>query len=43
MVHPWTKAVAVQFDEPLLELEGEAKALADRQAALRGNGPASSR
>jgi hypothetical protein len=41
MVHPWTKAVAVQFDEPLLELEGEAKALADRQAALRG-GPASS-
>src|SRR5206468_1709349 len=36
MVHPWTKAVAVQFDEPLKELETEARALADRQAALRG-------
>jgi PilZ domain len=32
--HPWTKAVAVHFDEPLAELEAEAKALAERQAAL---------
>ena len=32
--HPWTKAVAVRFDEPLAELEAEAKALAERQAAL---------
>lgn len=36
MVHPWTKTVAVQFDAPLPELEDEARALADRQAALRG-------
>jgi PilZ domain len=42
MVHPWTKAVAVQFDDRIPDLEGEAKALADRQAALRG-GPGSSR
>jgi hypothetical protein len=32
--HPWTKSVAVRFDEPLAELEPEAKALAERQAAL---------
>jgi hypothetical protein len=38
MVHPWTKAVAVQFDQLLPELEDEAKSLADRQAALRGPG-----
>ncbi len=36
MVHPWTKAVAVHFDAPIAELEDEARALADRQAALRG-------
>jgi hypothetical protein len=41
MVHPWTKAVAVQFDQPILALEDEARNLADRQAALRS--PASSR
>src|SRR6185436_14084131 len=35
MVHPWTKQVAIQFDAPLAELEAEAKALAERQAALR--------
>lgn len=39
MVHPWTKAVAVQFEAPLKELEGEAKALADRQAALMARPP----
>ncbi len=36
MVHPWTQSVAVQFEEPIPELEGEARALADRQAALAG-------
>jgi PilZ domain len=36
MVHPWTKAVAVQFEAPIPELEGEARSLADRQAALLG-------
>lgn len=36
LVHPWTKAVAVQFDAPLTELEGDARSLADRQAALLG-------
>ena len=35
MVHPWTKAVAVQFDQPIPSLEDEARTLADRQAALR--------
>jgi hypothetical protein len=40
MAHPWTKAVAVQFDEPITELEAEAKALAARQAALSGRKPA---
>jgi hypothetical protein len=39
MVHPWTKAVAVQFDVPLPELEEEARALADHQAALLGRSP----
>jgi hypothetical protein len=34
MVHPWTKAVAVQFEVPMAELEGEARALAERQAVL---------
>lgn len=34
LVHPWTKAVAVQFETPIAALEGEAKALAERQAAL---------
>jgi hypothetical protein len=34
MVHPWTKAVAVRFDEPIAELEADARALAERQAAL---------
>lgn len=34
LVHPWTKAVAVQFEVPNPVLEGEAKALADHQAAL---------
>lgn len=43
MAHPWTKAVAVQFDAPLPALEAEAKALADRQAALAGRAPASSK
>lgn len=36
MVHPWTKSVAVQFEEPIPELEEDAKALAERQAALSG-------
>ena len=36
MVHPWTKAVAIQFEDPIPELEGEARSLADRQAALLG-------
>lgn len=40
LAHPWTKAVAVQFDEPLTELEAEVKALAERQAALAGRRPA---
>jgi len=39
MAHPWTKAVAVQFDEPIPGLEPEAKALADRQALLAGRRP----
>jgi hypothetical protein len=39
MVHPWTKSVAVQFEAPIPELEGEAKALADRQAVLAGRRP----
>jgi hypothetical protein len=45
MVHPWTKAVAVQFENPIAELEPEARALADRQAAISGRrpGPPSSR
>jgi hypothetical protein len=34
MVHPWTNAVAVHFDEPIAALEDDAKALAERQAAL---------
>jgi hypothetical protein len=34
LVHPWTKAVAVQFEAPIAALEGEAKALAERQASL---------
>lgn len=36
VAHPWTKAVAVQFDEPIKALDAEAKALAERQAALAG-------
>ncbi len=36
MVHPWTKSVAIQFDEPVSALEPDAKALAERQAALAG-------
>jgi hypothetical protein len=36
LVHPWTKAVAVQFETAMPEVEAEAKALADRQAALNG-------
>ncbi len=36
MTHPWTKALAVQFDAPITGLEEEARALADRQAALLG-------
>lgn len=32
--HPWTKAVGVQFEPPLPELESDAVALAARQAAL---------
>jgi hypothetical protein len=43
MAHPWTKAVAVQFDAPLLALEGDVKALADKQAALAGRPPPSSK
>jgi hypothetical protein len=39
MAHPWTKAVAVQFDEPIPALEPEARSLADRQAALAGRRP----
>jgi PilZ domain len=39
MVHPWTKSVAVQFDAPIAELDEEARALADRQAALSGRRP----
>ena len=34
LVHPWTKAVAVHFDEPVVELEPDARVLAERQAAL---------
>jgi hypothetical protein len=34
LVHPWTKAVAVQFETSMPAIEAEAKALADRQAAL---------
>jgi hypothetical protein len=36
LVHPWTKAVAVQFEAAIPELEAEARALADRQAAITG-------
>lgn len=36
LAHPWTKSVAVQFDELLTELEPQIKALADRQAELFG-------
>ncbi len=36
LAHPWTRAVAVQFDEPVTELEADARALAERQAALMG-------
>jgi hypothetical protein len=36
MVHPWTKSVAVQFEEPIPELEAEARTLAERQAVLAG-------
>lgn len=36
MAHPWTQAVAVQFDEPIAALEPDAKALAARQAAIAG-------
>jgi hypothetical protein len=36
MVHPWTKALAVQFEAPLPGLEDEARALADKQASLMG-------
>jgi hypothetical protein len=36
MVHPWTKTVAIQFDEPIPELEPEARALAERQAIISG-------
>ena len=36
VAHPWTKAVAVQFEVPIPEMEEEAIALADRQAALNG-------
>ena len=36
LAHPWTKAVAVQFDEPMAALELEAMALAEKQAALAG-------
>lgn len=37
LVHPWTNTVAVQFEAPIKELEEEAKALAERQAALLGH------
>jgi hypothetical protein len=40
LAHPWTKAVAVQFDEPMAALEMEAKALAEKQAALVTRKPA---
>lgn len=40
VAHPWTQAVAVHFDAPLVELEGEVKALAQRQAALSSKKPA---
>jgi hypothetical protein len=36
MVHPWTKSLAVQFEAPLPALDQDARALADRQAALLG-------
>jgi hypothetical protein len=39
VAHPWTKAVAVQFDEPIQELDAEARALAERQAALAARRP----
>src|SRR6185369_12465198 len=39
MVHPWTHCAAVQFDEHHKEFEEEAKALAERQAALSGRKP----
>jgi hypothetical protein len=39
LAHPWTKAVAVHFDAELPELEADAKALAERQAALNGGRP----
>jgi hypothetical protein len=36
LVHPWTKEVAVQFEAPIAAIDAEAKALAERQAALAG-------
>jgi hypothetical protein len=36
MAHPWSKQVAIQFDEPVPELESRARELADRQAELLG-------
>jgi hypothetical protein len=37
MAHPWTKSVAVHFDEPIADLEPKAKELATRQAELTGS------
>jgi hypothetical protein len=40
LAHPWTKSVAIQFDQPLDTLEPQIKALAARQATLFGRKPA---
>lgn len=39
VAHPWTKAVAVQFDTPLTDLEADVMELAERQALLAGKKP----
>lgn len=37
MAHPWTRNVAVQFEEAMPQVEEAAKQIASRQAALRGH------
>ncbi len=36
VAHPWARALAIQFDEPVPALADEARVIAERQAAIRG-------